>query len=148
MKKILTACAIASALVFGGCSSSGFSTDDAGSLTTVNYGTVTGVRNVELGGGVGATLAGAAVGGLAGAAFGQGLGKDLAIAGGALAGGYAGNKLGSAPGQELKIQLDNGQMIETVYKVSNDHPYMFRDGDRVMVQIKNGSVQSVSRSSR
>jgi len=147
MKKILMACAITSALMFTGCGGSGFSTDDAGSLTTINYGTVVGVRNVELSGGVGATLAGAAIGGLAGAAFGQGLGKDLAIAGGALAGGAIGNKVGSSGGQELNIKLDNGQMIQTVYKVTDSSPYMFRDGDRVMVQVKNGKIQSVSRSS-
>ncbi|MEY4504121.1 MAG: hypothetical protein RL154_414 [Pseudomonadota bacterium] len=156
MKKLLTACAITSALLFTGCGGSGLSVDNAGSLTTVNYGTVVGVRNTELSGSTGATAGGAILGAVAGAALGslvgQGLGKDLAIAGGAaaggLAGGYAGDKATSAPGQELKIQLDNGQMIETVYKVQKDNPHMFRDGDRVVVQIRNGAVSSISRSSR
>lgn len=156
MKKVLSALALTSALLFTGCGGSGLSVDDAGSLTTINYGTVVGVRNTELSGSTGATAGGALLGAAAGAALGslvgQGLGKDLAIAGGAvaggLAGGYAGDKATSASGQELKIQLDNGQLIETVYKVGGQNPYMFRDGDRVMVQIRNGQINSVSRTSR
>ncbi len=156
MRKLLSAIAISSALLFTGCGGSGLSVSDAGSLTTINYGTVVGVRNTDLSGSTGAKVGGALLGAAAGAALGslvgQGLGKDLAIAGGAVAGGvaggYAGNEMSSSAGQELKIQLDNGQLIETVYKVTKENPYMFRDGDRVMVQVKNGQISSVSRTSR
>ena len=94
--------------------SSSHSQDTASS--TVQFGTVTASRNVQLQGGQGGQAAGAILGGLAGAALGQevgaGTGQVIATGVGATAGAAAGLQAGKAAGTrqsiEWTVRLENG----------------------------------------
>jgi outer membrane lipoprotein SlyB len=144
MKRYLLAGLLtASMLAFTGCATGGYSQADVGSVKTVNRGTVIGTRNLTVGDDGTGSLLGGIAGGAAGSQIGKGDGKVAAVIGGAVLGAMLGGDLNKDAGQELTIKLDNGQEIITVYKVDKNAPYMYRSGDRVMVETLNSKVSSI-----
>jgi outer membrane lipoprotein SlyB len=110
----------------------------------VQFGTVTGARNVTLSGGQGSQLAGAVVGGVAGAALGhevgRGTGQDVATALGATAGVVAGQAAGraaaSAQSIEWFVRLDSGRNLAVI----QGEP-VFSVGQRVRVITGGGQTR-------
>jgi outer membrane lipoprotein SlyB len=100
-----------------------FGSGQALTASEVQYGTVTGSRNVELRNmGQGDEVLGALAGGVAGAAIGQqvggGTGKVIATGVGATAGAAAGQAAGRAVGRaqsiEWFVRLESGQNISVI----------------------------------
>jgi outer membrane lipoprotein SlyB len=110
----------------------------------VQFGTVTGARNVQLSGGQGSQLAGAVVGGIAGAALGnqvgRGTGQDVATGVGAVAGTVAGQAAGRAAGSaqsiEWFVRLDSGRNLAVI----QGEP-VFAVGQRVRVISGGGQTR-------
>lgn len=125
-------------LSLNGCapkpSASTFSQSEAGTVMSVQFGTVTAIRTVEIRPGQTrlGTIAGAVIGGAAGSTIGSSTAANVAGAvGGAAAGGAAGSAVqGSARtrGVELTLRLDSG---ESVAVVQPGNPNDYRVGDRV-----------------
>ena len=117
MSKCLTMLALGVAVVLGGCANSDsysgdvYSANQAKTVQTVSYGTITATRAVRIQGGdensVLGTVAGGVLGGVLGSAIGGGNGQDIATVagaiGGAAAGKAAGDKLNQVDGVEIEI---------------------------------------------
>ena len=153
MKKSLNVLFIALSLV--GCANNDlysgdvYSSQEATQVQTVRYGTITGLRPVEVqntddGNNLVGTVSGALVGGLIGNTIGHGTGRTLATTAGALAGGAAGQgiteKINRAHGVQLEVHLDNGTTIAVVQTVKNSR---FSVGQRVRI-TSSGSRVTVS----
>ncbi|MHB8919954.1 MAG: outer membrane lipoprotein [Halothiobacillus sp.] len=126
--------------LLGGCvtpmSSDVYGRSAAMQMQTVQYGTIEGLRGVQIAGtqspvGV---IGGAVVGGLLGSGVGRGLGRNLATVGGAIAGGVAGSAIQEGVtqqnGVEIVVRLDNGRTVSIVQAVGAQ---MFSLGQRVQV---------------
>ena len=118
--------------------------NQAMTASTVQFGTVTASRNVQLQGGQGGQAAGAILGGLAGAALGQevgaGTGQVIATGVGATAGAAAGLQAGKAAGTrqsiEWTVRLESGGSIAVV----QGDP-VFAIGQRVQVITGGGQTR-------
>lgn len=146
MNRFIQAALISSALIFGGCAASGesgYTQTNIGQTKSFKRGTVKEVKNITIDDDYKGAAAGAVIGGVAGSAFGKGDGKVAAAAAGAILGGLAGSQLNRDAGQELTIEYDNGDRIITVFKVDKNAPFMFRSGDRVIVETLNAEVKSI-----
>jgi outer membrane lipoprotein SlyB len=130
-------------LLLAACPSTPLTSDqyanyEAQRAQVVTYGTIEGVREVEIQGGpsgVGA-VGGAVGGGIAGSAIGEGKGAALGAVAGAVAGGVAGDaidsKLRKDNGVELTIKLESGTTIAIVQGISKKEK-PFTMGERVKV---------------
>jgi len=109
---------------------------EAGQPQSVNWGTITSIRNVTLeGGSTGGTILGAAAGGFLGNQVGSGSGRTAATIGGAAAGGavgsHAGQAINSRQGLEITVDLDRGETVSIVQEANPREP--FAVGERVRV---------------
>lgn len=152
MKRLLVV-ALAGLTLAGCASNNGLSGDvytssEAKQVQNVSYGTLVGVRPVQIQGGddsnvIGA-LGGAVLGGFLGNTVGGGTGRSLATAAGAVAGGVAGNKIEGAAnrsqGVELEVRKDDGNTIMVVQKQGNTR---YSVGQRVAI-ASNGRNVTVS----
>jgi len=148
MKQQLVALALAAAAAgIAGCATNdsprGYRASEERTVQNVSYGTVQGVRTVQVdkdSAPVG-TIAGAAVGGILGSQVGHGSGSGVAAVLGAVGGGLAGNaiehKVSQHDAQEITVRLDNGSTIAVV----QDGPAELRPGDRVQVLSGSGSAR-------
>ena len=144
MKKVFIVLLSLLAGIFSGCAAPGYYTQsDVGSVKTVNKGTVVSIRNLTVNDNGSGGLLGGIAGGAAGSQMGRGDGKVAATIGGAIMGAMLGGELNKDSGQELTIRFDNGQEIVTVYKVDKNAPFMFRNGDRVIIETLNGKVDRI-----
>ncbi|MBT9433139.1 outer membrane lipoprotein SlyB [Candidatus Sodalis endolongispinus] len=125
-----------------------YSASDAKQVQSVTYGTLVGVRPVQIQGGedsnvIGA-IGGAVLGGFLGNTVGGGSGRSLATAAGAVAGGVAGSSVEGAvnrtQGVELEVRKDDGNTIMVVQKQGNTR---FSVGQRVAL-ASNGRTITVS----
>jgi len=125
-----------------------YTASEAKQVQSVTYGTLVGVRPVQIQGGddsnvIGA-LGGAVLGGFLGNTVGGGTGRSLATAAGAIAGGVAGQgvqgSINKTQGVELEIRKDDGNTIMVVQKQGNSR---FAVGQRVAL-ASNGSQIAVS----
>lgn len=143
--------ALAAALAVGGCASGlgggTYSRGEARRAMVVQFGTVEGVRAVQLEGTkspVG-TLSGAAVGGIAGSSVGGNRGAAIGAVLGAVAGGLAGSAIEEGvtrkPGVEVTVQLDNGQYLAVVQE---DEGERFMLGERVRI-LRDGGTTRITR---
>ncbi|WP_410015029.1 outer membrane lipoprotein SlyB [Sodalis sp. C49] len=141
-------------LTLAGCASNNslsgdvYSANEAKQVQSVTYGTLVGVRPVQIQGGedsnvIGA-IGGAVLGGFLGNTLGGGTGRNLATAAGAVAGGVAGQGVTSAAsrsqGVELEVRKDDGNTIMVVQKQGNTR---FSVGQRVAI-ASNGRNVTVS----
>lgn len=142
MKKILI---IFMALVMGGCAANldtnRYQTSAAGTINSVQEGTIINVRQVRIGtenGGVG-SLAGGVAGGAAGSMIGGNTAVNvIGAVGGAVLGGYLGSKaqegLSMQTGYEYIVKLESGRAItltqgaDQVFSVGQ--PVYVLDADR------------------
>lgn len=145
MKKIITAVSVSSLLLLSGCATKdgGYTQMSVGQTKSVKRGAVLEVKNITIGDDYKGAATGAVVGGVAGSAFGKGDGKIAAVAAGALLGALAGESLNKDAGQELVIKYDNGDVVTTVYRIEKNSPFMFRSGDRVIVEMLNAEITSI-----
>ncbi len=144
MRKVFLSTLTLIAMLFGGCATSGYYTqNDIGSVKTANKGIVVSVRNLTVKDNGSGGMLGGIAGGVAGSQMGRGDGKVAATIGGAIMGAMLGGDLNKDSGQELTIRFDNGQEIVTVYRVDKNAPFMFRGGDRVVVEMLNGKVDRI-----
>ena len=132
MSKRLTMLALGAAVVLAGCANSDsysgdvYSAEQAKTVQTVSYGTITATRAVRIQGGdensILGTVAGGVLGGVLGSAVGGGKGQDIATVagaiGGAAAGKAAGDKLNQIDGVEIEIKKENGDSIVVVQKAN------------------------------
>ncbi|OIV46640.1 hypothetical protein BK025_10045 [Sodalis sp. TME1] len=125
-----------------------YSASEAKQVQSVTYGTLVGVRPVQIHGGedsnvIGA-IGGAVLGGFLGNTVGGGSGRSLATAAGAVAGGVAGSSVEGAvnrtQGVELEVRKDDGNTIMVVQKQGNTR---FSVGQRVAL-ASNGRTITVS----
>lgn len=125
-----------------------YSASEAKQVQSVTYGTLVGVRPVQIQGGedsnvIGA-IGGAVLGGFLGNTVGGGSGRSLATAAGAVAGGVAGSSVEGAvnrtQGVELEVRKDDGNTIMVVQKQGNTR---FSVGQRVAL-ASNGRTITVS----
>ncbi|AHF74142.1 Outer membrane lipoprotein pcp precursor [Candidatus Sodalis pierantonius str. SOPE] len=125
-----------------------YSASEAKQVQSVTYGTLVGVRPVQIQGGedsnvIGA-IGGAVLGGFLGNTVGGGSGRSLATAAGAVAGGVAGSNVEGAvnrtQGVELEVRKDDGNTIMVVQKQGNTR---FSVGQRVAL-ASNGRTITVS----
>ncbi|WP_074011864.1 outer membrane lipoprotein SlyB [Candidatus Sodalis sp. SoCistrobi] len=125
-----------------------YSASQAKQVQSVTYGTLVGVRPVQIQGGedsnvIGA-IGGAVLGGFLGNTVGGGSGRSLATAAGAVAGGVAGSSVEGAvnrtQGVELEVRKDDGNTIMVVQKQGNTR---FSVGQRVAL-ASNGRTITVS----
>lgn len=120
-------------------SQNNYSEADVGRATTVEFGTVVGVRSINIQGensGFGG-LAGAAGGGALGSTIGGGSGKTVSVVAGAILGALAGNatenEVDKRQGIEYTVTEENGKTITVAQNIAKtDKPLGV--GDRVMVQ--------------
>ncbi|MFT4464759.1 MAG: outer membrane lipoprotein SlyB [Sodalis sp. (in: enterobacteria)] len=125
-----------------------YSASETKQVQRVTYGTLVGVRPVQIQGGedsnvIGA-IGGAVLGGFLGNTIGGGSGRSLATAAGAVAGGVAGSSVEGAvnrtQGVELEVRKDDGNTIMVVQKQGNTR---FSVGQRVAL-ASNGRTITVS----
>lgn len=145
MKKVLvillTACVCLS-VPLAGCApkigANDYSSKNVGAEQTVEYGTITEIRTVNVEGDNAtatsiSTVGGGVAGGFLGSLIGSGSGRTLATVGGALLGtaaGYGGSKLATRQnGYELTINLDSGETIA----VTQGTDISFAKGQKVRV---------------
>lgn len=140
-------------LTFAGCApklgGSDYGVSGAQAGYRIEYGVVQTVRTVAINndesssGGALSTLGGAAVGGVLGNMVGGGDGRTLATIGGALAGAALGNvghsALTNQQGVEVVVMLDNGSTMAVVQGAD----MIFRPGQRVRVQIGQGTTRVI-----
>ncbi|HEY0209071.1 outer membrane lipoprotein SlyB [Acerihabitans sp.] len=141
-------------VMLAGCASNNtlsgdvYSANEAKQVQNVTYGTLVGVRPVQIQGGedsnvIGA-IGGAVLGGFLGNTLGGGTGRSLATAAGAVAGGVAGQGVTSAAsrsqGVELEVRKDDGNTIMVVQKQGDTR---FSVGQRVAI-ASNGRNVTVS----
>ncbi|CAJ0993256.1 Outer membrane lipoprotein SlyB [Sodalis praecaptivus] len=153
MMKRLIVVALAG-MTLAGCTNSStlsgdvYSASEAKQVQSVTYGTLVGVRPVQIQGGedsnvIGA-IGGAVLGGFLGNTVGGGSGRSLATAAGAVAGGVAGSSVEGAvnrtQGVELEVRKDDGNTIMVVQKQGNTR---FSVGQRVAL-ASNGRTITVS----
>lgn len=153
MMKRLIVVALAS-MTLAGCANNStlsgdvYSASEAKQVQSVTYGTLVGVRPVQIQGGedsnvIGA-IGGAVLGGFLGNTVGGGSGRSLATAAGAVAGGMAGSSVEGAAtrtqGVELEVRKDDGNTIMVVQKQGNTR---FSVGQRVAL-ASNGRTITVS----
>lgn len=149
MNKQIGVLALGTMVALAGCANSdNFSGDvytaqQAKTVQTVSYGTITATRAVKIQDGedsVLGTLAGGVLGGVLGSAVGGGKGKDIATVagaiGGAAAGKAAGDKLNQVDGVELEIKKENGDSIVVVQKADPK----FAPGKRVRIVQSQGKT--------
>jgi outer membrane lipoprotein SlyB len=115
-------------------------------MQTVQYGTVTGLRPVQIEGtktpiGAGA---GAIIGGIAGSSIGGGKGSYIGATAGAVAGGLAGSAaeeaLTKTQGVEITVRMEGSN--QTVAIVQEASPTdTFRIGERVRISSVNGQTR-------
>lgn len=120
---------------------------EVGKIQVVNYGTVIGVRDIDIvsdtssGGG----LLGGVGGGIGGLSVGSGSGLIVAGAAGAIGGVLVGSALEQAirnrGGVEYTVILRNGKTLTVAQNIS-EKDVILKKGDRVIVQI-NGEYQRV-----
>jgi outer membrane lipoprotein SlyB len=120
---------------------------EVGKIQVVNFGTVVGIRDIDIiaetsiGGGLAGGVGGAAVG----AKVGSGAGAVAGAVGGAVLGATLGSALEQAirnrGGVEYTVTLENGKTLTVAQNVS-EKDIIHKFGDRVMVQI-NGDYQRV-----
>lgn len=125
-----------------GCASNlagdSYSRSEARTAQTVQYGTITHLRPVQIegtktpiGGG-----AGAAVGGIAGSSVGGGKGSYIMAVIGAVAGGMAGAAIEEgvtrSQGVEITVKLDNGKALAIVQALSPNEKFVVGDEVRVL----------------
>jgi len=153
MKKSLLVVTLAGLTLVGCANNSSLSGDvysasEAKQVQSVSYGTLVGVRPVQIQGGddsnvIGA-LGGAVLGGFLGNTIGSGTGRSLATAAGAVAGGVAGQGVEGAAnrtqGVELEVRKDDGNTIMVVQKQGNTR---YSVGQRVAIAT-NGRTVTVS----
>ncbi|MEA9391114.1 glycine zipper 2TM domain-containing protein [Acerihabitans sp. TG2] len=153
MKKSLLVVTLAGLTLVGCANNSGLSGDvysasEAKQVQSVSYGTLVGVRPVQIQGGddsnvIGA-LGGAVLGGFLGNTIGAGTGRSLATAAGAVAGGVAGQGIEGAAnrsqGVELEVHKDDGSTIMVVQKQGQTR---YSVGQRVAIAT-NGRTVTVS----
>lgn len=136
MKRILTACAFMSALMFSGCTqmynSNEVSLNDLNTVYTYKTGIVEDVKKVVIRDDGSGTVTGAMAGSVLGGLFGKGRGNVLTTLLGGLTGAYVGYESDKANGEELFIKLDDGKNIVTIVKGVN-----IQKGDRVRI-VMNG----------
>ncbi len=120
---------------------------EVGKSSVAEFGTVIGVREVEVKAentGTGA-LAGGVAGGVAGNNMGNGYGQVVGLVGGALVGAAAGSlaeqSLSDYKAMEYTVIKENGKTLTLVQNTKPDEP-VFKQGDRVLVQTS-GSYQRV-----
>jgi outer membrane lipoprotein SlyB len=120
-----------------------YSANQAKTVQTVSYGTITSTRPVKIQASedsVLGTIAGGVLGGVLGSAVGGGKGQDIAMVagavGGAAAGKAAGDKLNQVDGVELEIKRENGDSIVVVQKASPT----FVPGKRVRIVQSSGKT--------
>lgn len=125
-----------------------YSASEAKQVQSVTYGTLVGIRPVQIQGGedsnvIGA-IGGAVLGGFLGNTVGGGSGRSLATAAGAVAGSVAGSSIEGAvnrtQGVELEVCKDDGKTIIVVQKQGNTR---FSVGERVAL-ASNGRTITVS----
>ncbi|RLR18496.1 glycine zipper 2TM domain-containing protein [Sodalis-like symbiont of Bactericera trigonica] len=129
-------------------SSDVYSSSEAKQVQSVTYGTLVGVRSVQIQGGEDSNVIGAigsaVLGGFLGNTVGGGRGRSLATAAGAVAGGLAGSSVEGAvnrtQGVELEVRKDDGNTIMVVQKQGNTR---FSVGQRVAL-ASNGRTITVS----
>ncbi len=153
MKKSVLVVTLAG-LTLVGCSNNSslsgdvYSASEAKQVQSVTYGTLVGVRPVQIQGGddsnvIGA-LGGAVLGGFLGNTIGSGTGRSLATAAGAVAGGVAGQGVQGAAnrtqGVELEVRKDDGNTIMVVQKQGDTR---YSVGQRVAI-ASNGRNVTVS----
>ena len=136
-------------LLAAGCadySGKTYSSSEARTAQTVDYGTVVSVQGVTVSqdnAGLIGGLGGGVVGGVLGNMVGGGKGRTLATLGGVLAGaglGYVGGKaVTDANALEITVRLDNGREISVV----QGKDQMFAPGDKVRV-LRSGSSARVT----
>ncbi len=124
-------------------SSTGYDTQQAGTLQQVQFGTVHSIRNVLIENkdrGVG-QASGAVLGGIAGSHVGGGSGKIAGAVVGAVLGGIAGSAIDkniqTKRGIEITVRLGNGKMV-AVTQLADER---FNIGDRVKVVGDNGQAR-------
>ncbi len=152
MNKQLGVLALGTLLALTGCANgdmySGdvYSAQQAKTVQTVSYGTLTSVRPVKIqeqDNGTMGTLAGGVLGGVLAHGLGGGSGKQMATVAGALGGAVAGkaigDKMGQVDGAELEIRKENGDTIVVVQKASPTYV----PGSRVRI-VQSGSKTTVS----
>lgn len=148
MKTMIKAVALLMGVaILGGCVSNQggnvYSRDEVRQAQTVNMGTITSLRAVNIEGTksfVGAG-AGAVLGGVAGSAIGGGKGRYLTAIAGAVGGGVLGSMaeegITSANGVEITVREDAGYTRAYVQEVDNNQ--LFRVGDRVRIMTSRGT---------
>ena len=149
MCKRLSVLAMGLVVALAGCANSDtysgdvYSANQAKTVQTVSYGTITSTRPVKIQDGddsVLGTIAGGVLGGVLGSAVGGGKGSDIAAVagaiGGAAAGKAAGDKLNQVDGVELEIKKENGDSVVVVQKASPT----FVPGKRVRMVQSSGKI--------
>ncbi len=150
MSKCLTILAIGVAVVLGGCANSDsysgdvYSANQAKTVQTVSYGTITATRAVRIQGGdedsLLGTVAGGVLGGVLGSAIGGGTGQDIATVAGAIGGAAVGmaaeDSLNQVDGVEIEIKKENGDSIVVVQKANP----AFVPGKRVRMVQSDGKT--------
>jgi outer membrane lipoprotein SlyB len=149
MSKRLSLMALGILIGLAGCANSDtysgdvYSANQAKTVQTVSYGTITSTRPVKIQASedsVLGTIAGGVLGGVLGSAVGGGKGQDIAMVagavGGAAAGKAAGDKLNQVDGVELEIKRENGDSIVVVQKASPT----FVPGKRVRIVQSSGKT--------
>ncbi|UVK77010.1 MAG: outer membrane lipoprotein SlyB [Sodalis sp. Fle] len=122
-----------------------YSASQAKQVQSMTYGTLVGVRPVQIQGGedsnvIGA-LSGAVLGGLLGNTVGGGTGRNLTTVAGTMAGGMVGsnveNMINRIHGVEMEIRKDDGNTVMVVQKQGNTH---FSVGQRVLLISNSRSI--------
>ncbi|QEM81111.1 glycine zipper 2TM domain-containing protein [Halomonas binhaiensis] len=149
--RLVPALAIAALALTGCANTSGYSGNvysgnQAKAAQSVEYGTISAMRQVQIqaeNSGILGSGGGAIIGGLLGNQVGGGSGRTLATAAGAIGGAMAGSKIEQSANRtaawELEVRKDNGQTVVVVQKA--DQP--FQVGQRVRL-IGSGSNLSVA----
>lgn len=153
MKRLLPVLAIG-VLTLAGCANTTpmggdvYRGSQAQTAQTVNFGTITALRQVQIQadsrmGGVVGTGGGAVLGGLLGSQVGGGSGRRLATAAGAIGGAVAGSAAEESTNRvrawEMEIRRDDGQNVVIVQRADRD----FQVGQRVRL-IGSGANVSVA----
>ncbi len=125
-------------------SSNTYTTEQAGTLHEVQYGTVVGLRHVMIqeDGSETGKVAGGVIGGVAGSELGEGKGQIVGSVAGAVIGGTVGmvvdKSLQAKPGIEITIRLEDGKNVALAQLADET----FQIGDQVKIlTAKNGKAR-------
>ena len=131
-------------LLFSGCATKTYTSQDIGEAMYVKYGEVTSVKPVTLQRDETGKYVGAVAGGVLGGQLGGGSKERVGMAVvGTLLGAFVGSQLDNNQGQQVIVKLEDGGTVATIMPINDTTPNLFV-GQKVQVFYSGSKIKNIT----